>query len=277
MTLLYSGWGANPAIQWTNWGGDLYVDKNDGANMSLLSWADDPAYGRVLQIAMNDANAASPYNGKVMVGPRLYSKADPTAPRDVFIHWRAFLPSGLPIVPVASGAWCSTAQTYGYPYKESPTMGYGVIGDTPDHRGVNCFTLHRGTAFNGLGWDAQVPWRKPVVFDRWHQFIAHVVLSTDPAVGLVELWFDGQRQMFIDGSQTLHYATVWAGATDAGPTNHQVVNYCSKGLLGSAFYTMRFADVKFGTSLADVLPATVANVMVRVDGSSMTVPITITH
>jgi MYXO-CTERM domain-containing protein len=37
------------------------------------------------------------------------------------------------------------------------------------------------------------PWRTPLVRGVWHEFVFHVKWSPDPAVGFIELWFNGQR------------------------------------------------------------------------------------
>ncbi len=38
-------------------------------------------------------------------------------------------------------------------------------------------------------------WRAPLVRGVWHDFIFHVKWSNDPAVGFVELWYDGQLSL----------------------------------------------------------------------------------
>jgi hypothetical protein len=44
-----------------------------------------------------------------------------------------------------------------------------------------------------IGADETVVWTHPLERGAWHDFILHVKWSSDPGVGFVELWYDGQE------------------------------------------------------------------------------------
>jgi hypothetical protein len=73
---------------------------------------------------------------------------------------------------------------------------------------------------------------------HWHDFIEHMVFSTNPAVGEMQLWEDGNPITFTGpgchnvtgglqgcGTTTLHYATLIPGATDQSNNWVQLDNY----------------------------------------------------
>jgi hypothetical protein len=47
--------------------------------------------------------------------------------------------------------------------------------------------------------------------DAWHQILLHKKWSSRPSVGFVELWFDGERQKFRDGSRRVYHANLRPG------------------------------------------------------------------
>jgi hypothetical protein len=73
---------------------------------------------------------------------------------------------------------------------------------------------------------------------QWHDFIEHTVFSTNPAVGEVQVWQDGNPITFSGpdchnvsgglqgcGTTTLHYATLIPGSTDGSDNWVQLNNY----------------------------------------------------
>jgi hypothetical protein len=47
----------------------------------------------------------------------------------------------------------------------------------------------------------------PLAYDHWYHFVVHAVWSTDPSVGVFEVWLDGQKLISFQGA-TLKAATV---------------------------------------------------------------------
>lgn len=63
-------------------------------------------------------------------------------------------------------------------------------------------------------------WRGPIRRGRWHDFVAHVLWSPNPATGLVELWHNGRRVV-----PPTHAATMYRR-----PTGDPIPNYLKVGL-----------------------------------------------
>ena len=92
-----------------------------------------------------------------------------------------------------------------------------------------------------------VLWLAPLVRGVWHDFVVHVLWSSDPGVGFLELWYDGKKVMGKNYQQT-----VYPG---------QYV-YMKQGLYRNASIQQTavvFHDgTVIGTTLADVAPQLVA-------------------
>ena len=77
----------------------------------------------------------------------------------------------------------------------------------------------------------------------WHDFVLHVVWSSNPDLGFIELWYDGQKA--IDGKAV---QTLFPG----------MVNYLKQGLYRdssiSAVGVVYHDGMTVGTTLADVAP-----------------------
>jgi hypothetical protein len=86
-------------------------------------------------------------------------------------------------------------------------------------------------------------WSTPLVRGVWHDFVMHVIWSSNPDLGLIELWYDGQK--VIDGKA---FQTLFPG----------MVNYLKQGLYRdasiSAVGVVYHDGMTVGTTLADVAP-----------------------
>jgi Polysaccharide lyase len=91
-------------------------------------------------------------------------------------------------------------------------------------------------------------WRTPLETGRWYRFVLHKVLSPDYD-GLVELWVNGVRQAFTDGSFT--YETFTAEQDGTGPMAFYLANYRARGEAEQV--SVFFDDARIGRSLAAVL------------------------
>jgi hypothetical protein len=54
-------------------------------------------------------------------------------------------------------------------------------------------------------------WSGPLRRGEWQDIVMHVKWSGSDAIGFVELWINGARQTFSDGSQTMHIRTTYPG------------------------------------------------------------------
>jgi hypothetical protein len=80
------------------------------------------------------------------------------------------------------------------------------LGDGKNH-------LVFGGRVNGV--DRLSLWHSPPVEANWHTLSLRVRLAADTS-GLVQLWYDGHPQTFLNGSQTLRYQTLIPGSTYDG-------------------------------------------------------------
>jgi len=90
-------------------------------------------------------------------------------------------------------------------------------------------------------------WSTPLVRGVWHDFVMHVIWSSNPDLGFIELWYDGSKVIVGKAVQTLF------------PGN---VNYLKQGLYRdssiSAVGVVYHDGMTAGTTLADVAPQLVA-------------------
>jgi hypothetical protein len=157
-----------------------------GMYAARFAVADDDTNARCLAVPTENPRAQ-------LVGPfGLFQAGD-----DVYIGFSTFFPADFPTVP--AGSWLQLHEDYGPPYNGSPTMEVDVYGDrlgmeANENDGIyhRIWTagedIHRGT--------------------QWEDIVLHVKWSTDPAVGFIELWYDGVPQTFADGETREHVATL---------------------------------------------------------------------
>jgi hypothetical protein len=91
---------------------------------------------------------------------------------DRYYAWRTFWPAGEAEQP----GWQIFTQWHHYRGGGSPPLAFLV------RRGE----IQLGTNKN------EVVWSTPLERGRWHDFAFHVRWSSDPSLGLVELWYDGR-------------------------------------------------------------------------------------
>ena len=174
------------------------------------------------------------YNNSALINsPRLFHDGD-----DFYIGFSTYFPAGFPVPP----DWFQVAEIYGPPYGGSPTIGIDVVG----HR----LQLSRDVTH---GYD--VIWTASTDFSRpgWEDIVLHVKFSTDPNVGFVELWRNGARQTFKDGSQTIHYNTLIPTVNGGGPNRLSLDQYRSAAApMGTV--SIYHDEARIGHSYQSVLP-----------------------
>jgi Polysaccharide lyase len=149
----------------------------------------------VLQFTVNDRDV--PYEGSTgargdVESPRLFRDG-----ADLYVSLPYMFPNSFPRI---TSAWFEVAEIYGPPTGCSPPVGvYLYHRSSGDHLAVG-----RG----GYGAISLFP---RLTRHRWHAVILHVKMSTDPAVGFVQAWYDGVQQTFTGGVSTDRYATLRPG------------------------------------------------------------------
>lgn len=130
---------------------------------------------------------------------------------DYYIGFSVFFPTDFP----TPTDWFQIAEIYGPPFGGSPSMGIDMVG--------NRIGLARDETH---GYDT--PWvmtRDVAKGTAWEDIILHIKFSPNPTVGFVEIWHNGVKQTFKDGSQKLFYATLANGINwSPGGTNSIFIN-----------------------------------------------------
>jgi hypothetical protein len=170
-----------------------------------------------------------------LVSPNLFTQGS-----DSYIAFSTYFPSNFPTVT----HWLQFAEIYGPPFGGSPSMGFDLVG--------NHMTLQRdATHHHDHIWTSPGTIRKG---SGWEDIVVHVKFSTDPRVGFVELWLNGARQRFSNGSTRIYYDTLVPGVNWDGHTpNRLFINqYRSPQITGTLVLYHDAARV--GTSYAAVQP-----------------------
>jgi Polysaccharide lyase len=243
----WSGWGASPTIQTTNWLSDLYF--NPGGDITTVAFIDDPRGGgkKALRCSLNGTQAGNDLNGKVLVGPLLWGNNYQSSADEAWLGLDVFLPSGLPLVGLSPNFYfVQWMEIYGPPTSGSPELGFGITAYFDPGQDQNSWVLSRGSDY---GYD--FPWRgPPIVYDVWHHWVIHVKLSSDPAIGFIEIWLNSVKQTFTDSTQKLFFKTVGVPNYD-GPNRLILDEYRSPEVM-SGTYSITHGEPKFGSSYNDV-------------------------
>ena len=115
---------------------------------------------------------------------------------DYYIGWRAMW-DPMPINP----GWVALMQMHGYGVtgQGAPLVLRAVNGD-------GTLSLQA----NANGYDTNI-WAMSFHTNLWQGFVLHVLLSTNPSVGYVEMWVNGVQQTFTNGA-TRYYVPTWDNA-----------------------------------------------------------------
>jgi hypothetical protein len=124
-------------------------------------------------------------------------------------------------------------QDHGPPYSDSPP--------------VSIRTVDQFIALTVDGGEDTI-WRTRLETGSWYRFVLHKVISPDDDTGIVELWVNGVRQAFTDGSFT--YETYTAELDGAGPMAFYLTNYRGQGEAEEV--SVFFDDARIGRSMAAV-------------------------
>jgi hypothetical protein len=157
--------------------------------------------------------------------------------KEYYIGWRAMW-DPMPINP----GWVALFQMHGYgpPGQGAPLVLRCIKGDG---------NMYMQNNANGVDTDF---WQSPFKSGVWQTFVVHVLLSSDPAKGYTEIWYNGAPQTFIN-KQTRWYGPTWDAP--AGSFNQLKWGvYRSGAMNGKGPATAYMSDAKVGTTYADVDP-----------------------
>jgi hypothetical protein len=161
----------------------------------------------------------------------------PSVTGNYYIGWREMWNP----MPTA-GDWVALFQMHGYgpAGQGAPLVLRCVNGDG---------NLYMQNGVNGANVNF---WKTKFVTGVWHSFVLHIQLSTDPTKGYVEIWYDGVRQTFIDG--TNHYVCSLVDQKPGSYVEFKWGVYRSATVNGKGPASTYMTDAKIGTAFADVDP-----------------------
>jgi len=160
---------------------------------------------------------------------------------DYYIGWRAMW-NPMPIDP----GWVALWQMHGYGVtgQGAPLVLRCINGDG---------NLYMQNNANGVDVDF---WHMPFKLNTWQGFVVHVMLSTNHNVGYVELWVNGVKQTFIDGSQKW-FGPTWDNVDGKWQDSYNLLKwgvYRSGAMNGKGNASAFMSDAKVGDTYADVDP-----------------------
>jgi hypothetical protein len=148
-------------------------------------------------------------------------------------------------MPIDPG-WVALMQMHGYGVsgQGAPLVLRAVNGDG---------NLYMQANANGVDTNF---WSTPFKSNVWQGFVAHVFLSTNPAVGYVELWLNGVPQTFNNG-QTRWYTPTWDNVDGVWSDSYNKLKwgcYRSGAMDGKGSADAYMSEAKVGSTYADVDP-----------------------
>jgi hypothetical protein len=160
---------------------------------------------------------------------------------EYYIGWRAMW-NPMPINP----GWVALMQMHGYGVtgQGAPLVLRAVNGDG---------NLYLQNNANGVDTNF---WHTTFKSDVWQGFVLHVFLSTNPAVGYIELWNNGVQQTFNNG-QTRWYGPTWDNVDGTWQDSYNLLKwgcYRSGAMDGKGPADAYMSEAKVGTTYADVDP-----------------------
>jgi Ricin-type beta-trefoil lectin domain-like len=160
---------------------------------------------------------------------------------EYYIGWRAMW-NPMPIDP----GWVALWQMHGYGVsgQGAPLVLRAINGDG---------NLYMQANANGVNVDF---WHMPFKLNTWQGFVVHVFLSTNASQGYVELWVDGVKQTFINGSQK-YFVPTWDNVDGKWQDSYNLFKwgvYRSGAMDGKGPATAYMSNAKVGDTYTDVDP-----------------------
>jgi hypothetical protein len=215
-------------------------------------------YTAALTVANTSTHAHCQILGLHSAGPsaELISKSLFTPGMNVWIGMSVYLPVGFPRinVPFHPTGFFSLMSIYGPPYNGSPPWSLNV----QDRRfGVNATTGGGGPngPYAGAAWKSSTnESMTPITYGVWHDFVFHVKFATNKT-GYLEIYYDGVKQKFGDGSKRIYLPTLRPGVNWDGSTpNHISLQQYRGSTAASGALTTYATAVKVARSYAAARP-----------------------
>ncbi|MDE3100177.1 MAG: heparin lyase I family protein, partial [Verrucomicrobiota bacterium] len=161
---------------------------------------------------------------------------------EYYIGWRAMW-NPMPI----NGSWVALFQMHGYGVtgQGAPLVLRCVNGDG---------NLYMQNGANGVNTNF---WHTPFKTNVWQTFVLHVFLSTNPAEGYTEIWYDGVLQTNNAGT-TRWYGPTWDNVDGNWQDSYNLLKwgcYRSGSLDGHGDAFAYMSEAKVGSTYADVDPS----------------------
>lgn len=167
-------------------------------------------------------------------GPMMFDEGD-----DAYIGFSSYFPKDNPEV----NGWFVFFEFHGPPFNGSPLPGaFGIQNRDGEER----IKFGRSEKY-----DYDVPWTMPLVKGEWNDFVLHVKFSKDEDTGFIELWANGERQRFTDGSERLYQSTIMSDQDEG--LYPIATNYYEAGTIDGPISVYHDA-IRVATTYADAAP-----------------------
>jgi len=161
---------------------------------------------------------------------------------DYYVGWRAMW-NPMPVCP----GWVALFQVHGYGPSGQPAP---IV-----LRCINCDG--NISAQNGVTGGSDDFWHVPFKTGVWQGFVLHFKISSDPAVGYVEIWYNGVNQTLAGGVNVNGVSRLYCQTLDATSGSTDAVKwgcYRSGAMDGTGSADAYMSNAKLGTTYADVDP-----------------------
>jgi len=206
-TVLWRGdFSTGDISQWTSPQSDALPGQSwDPHRLSIITTVHPPDNPRALQVILNAGDIAwnTNHTPPIYMGSRteVTHAAVLGEGAERWYRWEAFFPSIYAVNDGKGGGavftqWHHTSPTQGEP--GSPPILFSAL--------TNQLQLVHVPYLNSQA--ADVLWQTPLIKEQWHTFVLHVIFSSNPSAGLVDLTYDGQHVL----SQNTN--TLFPGFTD---------------------------------------------------------------
>jgi hypothetical protein len=198
----------------------------------------------LLGATMNCQEASGNPRGQVMGdrgGPQSLGPRD-----DRWEAWSVLIPSDFPLV--SGRNWFLLQEDFGSPFSGSPPVEFDIADNGS---GVNHFVM--SVCHDACG-AVSMAWSGPEIqTDRWYRFVVHKTFSRSDDTGMVQLWLDGERETFVNGSRRYYTRTLHANCTCLPTDQYRFyLNNYRADALSPDVVTVYFDDAVLGTAPWDV-------------------------
>ena len=192
----------------------------------MVTVAQDPAHGAVWKIFFPDGDERCEVRGSH--GYDIQNDGG-----EIYVGWQSRY-------DVADGTLRYVFQMKGYPTAGKPLHANHPVVWATEHDRLVLINYDLGDKRHDV-------WSSPISRTEWVSIVMHMKMSDDPAVGFIELWWNGARQKLASGSERYP-----ANTFDAGITRVKWGVY--RGGQGPGDCTQYLATPRIGTTYEEVAP-----------------------